>query len=109
MREMQREMEQHHEIENRETVIELLEDSKDGKTDIKTVMREVRKLIKEGLIEDESDFAKRLQTLCRKGDKDIITLFDSSFEGNNFNIETFDKKFFIDNAKEIVEEKGSAK
>ena len=107
MRETQREGEQHHESDNRKSVVELLEDSKDGKTDTKIIMREVRHMIKEGLIEDGSDFAKKLQTLCRKGDKDIVTLFDSSFEGTNFNIDTFDKKFFIDNAKEIVEEKGS--
>ncbi len=107
IREIQREQNQHHEAENIETVKELLDDSKDGKTDIKIILREIRHLIKEGEIQDGSDFAKRLQKLARTGDKDIITLFDSSFEGTNFNIETFDKKFFIDNAKEICDEKAA--
>lgn len=51
------------------------------------------------------DFAKKLQSLVRKGDKDIMDAFQASYDGAAFSRESFDAKFFISNAQEIVKEK----
>jgi hypothetical protein len=52
--------------------------------------------------------AKTLLSLARKGNADLTAVFESSYEGKAFNVESFDKKFFIDNAKEVVEEQSKA-
>lgn len=49
-------------------------------------------------------FAKKLQSLARKGDPELLAAFEASYEGAAFNQETFDEKFFLENAHDIVEE-----
>ena len=49
-------------------------------------------------------FAKKLMSLARKGNADLLSTFEASFEGNEFNLDSFDRKFFIENAKEIIKE-----
>jgi hypothetical protein len=49
-------------------------------------------------------FAKKLQSLARKGNPELLAAFEASYEGAAFNQETFDEKFFLDNAHDIVEE-----
>ena len=51
-----------------------------------------------------TDFVKKLLSLARQGNADMRAVFEASYEGKAFNVESFDKKFFIDNAKEVVEE-----
>ena len=55
-------------------------------------------------LDQSTDFVKRLLSLARKGNADMRAVFEASYEGKAFNVESFDKKFFIDNAKEVVEE-----
>jgi len=75
------------------------------KPSAKTMLREIRHLIQTGAIVDGSEFAKKLQSLARKGDADLLAAFEASFEGSSFNLDTFDSKFFLDNAKSVIEEK----
>jgi hypothetical protein len=59
-------------------------------------------------VDQSTDFVKKLLSLARKGNADLTAVFESSYEGKAFNVESFDKKFFIDNAKEVVEEQSKA-
>jgi hypothetical protein len=38
-----------------------------------------------------------------------MSVFVASFDGSSFNTDTFDVKFFIDNAKEVIDEAEAAK
>ena len=51
------------------------------------------------------DFAKHLQSLARKGDADLMAVFEASYEGTSFNTESFDIKFFLENSMEILKER----
>jgi hypothetical protein len=42
--------------------------------------------------------------LARKGDQQLLNTFEASCEGLHYDDETFDVDFFLDNAKDIVEE-----
>mmetsp|Transcript_14477 Transcript_14477/g.15652 ORF Transcript_14477/g.15652 Transcript_14477/m.15652 type:complete len:109 (-) Transcript_14477:15-341(-) len=77
---------------------------KSKKPDNLVLMREIKHLIQEGQIEDGSDFAKSLQSLARKGDSSLMSVFEASFDGVAFNKDTFDVKFFLENAQAIVNE-----
>eukprot|EP01041_Mallomonas_annulata_P008758 gene8758-18116_t len=74
------------------------------KIDNKALLREIKYLINEGKIKEGSDFAKKLQSLARKGNTELISIFEASCEGNKFDQSTFDIKFFLENAEEIVKE-----
>ena len=74
------------------------------KPDTKTLLREIRHLIDNKELDQSTDFVKKLLSLARKGNADLMAVFEASYEGKAFNVESFDKKFFIDNAKEVVEE-----
>lgn len=50
------------------------------------------------------DFSRTLQSLARRGDADLMDIFHASFEENRYNTESFDKEFFIDNARGVVED-----
>jgi uncharacterized membrane protein len=50
------------------------------------------------------EFAKKLQSLARKGNAELMSVFTASFDGTVFNHDSFDVKFFLDNAKEVVNE-----
>ena len=75
----------------------------------KTLMREIRHLMKKGDIDQNTEFAKELQYLARKGNPELVSIFESSFDGAEFNEDTFDIKFFLENAEEIVKESIEAK
>ena len=98
--------------------------SESVKKDTKDLLREIKHLIHSGQIEEGSgklisiesltvsitclewiEFAKKLQSLARKSDGELISLFEASYEGENFNAETFDIKFFLENSKELIEER----
>lgn len=66
------------------------------------MLRHIKHLIQKKEIDAESDFAKKLQALARAGDKSITEIFEASFDGISFNEDTFDNKFFLENAKAIV-------
>jgi len=83
----------------------LEEDSK--KPDTKTLLREIRHLIDKKELDQSTDFVKKLLSLARKGNADLLVVFEGSYEGKAFNEETFDKKFFIDNARDVVEEQNT--
>lgn len=68
------------------------------------LMREIKHLIQDGDIEEGSEFAKKIQALARKNNAALMAAFEASFDGIAFNEETFDKKFFLENAKEIINE-----
>ncbi len=60
------------------------------------------------MIELCTDFAKKLNSLARKGNEELMSIFVASFDGTSFNDDTFDMKFFLDNAKDLVEETSAA-
>lgn len=70
------------------------------------LLREVKNMIKSGAVVEESDFAKRLLSQCRKGNPELLSVFVASFEdgSTSFDHERFDANFFLDNAKDILEE-----
>ena len=49
------------------------------------------------------DFAKKLLSCARKGNSELMSIYKASFENDSYAHETFDKSFFLDNAKDIVE------
>ena len=53
-------------------------------------------------MENITDFAKKLQSLARKGDSELMASFEGSFEGVAFNEETFDEAFFLSNCRDII-------
>lgn len=67
------------------------------------ILRHIKHLIQQNKLDGESDFAKKLQSLARSGDKSVTEVFEASFDGLSFNEDTFDDKFFLDNAKAIVD------
>jgi hypothetical protein len=40
--------------------------------------------------------------LARHGDETVLDIFEASFDGKEYSEDTFDKKFFLSNVKEIV-------
>lgn len=99
-----------------------IQEEKNKKPDNMVLMREIKHLIQNGAIEEGigghhaslhsdcshcchfSDFAKKLNSLARKGNAELLSIFVASFEGKAFNEDTFDVKFFLDNARDIVQE-----
>mmetsp|Transcript_120658 Transcript_120658/g.237221 ORF Transcript_120658/g.237221 Transcript_120658/m.237221 type:complete len:221 (+) Transcript_120658:66-728(+) len=77
---------------------------KHEKPDAATLMRVVRHLIQNNNVKAGSDFAKKLLSLARKGDAELLAAFEASYEGSSFNEETFDHSFFLENARDIVRE-----
>lgn len=78
--------------------VEELEKKKASNPDAMQLIREIKNLIRSGVI-TEKDFSKKLQSLAMKGDEKLQSLFIASFDDDNMN---FDTEFFIDNAKELV-------
>ena len=62
------------------------------------MMKDVRLIIKDKLIEDET-VAKIVQTLARKGHKELAAAYKASFDG-----EAFDRDFFVATAVDIARE-----
>ena len=90
-------------------MIRILEESKAEKEirpSAGIVLREVRHLVQEGLLDPvgDADFVKALQTLARKGHPELLAVFDASFEGLYFNTDTFNIEFFLEQARAVVEE-----
>lgn len=83
---------------------EMKPQSDDDKKDIlKLLLNEIRYLITNNDIKNDTEFSKEIQSLGRKGNSELVSIFEASYDGN-FNREKFDKKFFLDNAIEIVNE-----
>lgn len=94
------------------------QEEKNRKPDKMTLMREIKHLIQSGAIQEGSgglcaviiawntygclDFAKKIQSLARKGNPELMSVFMASFDGASFNDDTFDVKFFLDNAKDVI-------
>lgn len=51
-----------------------------------------------------SDLAKSLLALARKGDPDLLAIFEASFDNKLSDADSFDSKFFLENAADIVKE-----
>lgn len=49
-------------------------------------------------------FGKKLQSLARKGDPELLTTLESCCEGGSYNQETFDEAYFLQNARDIIQE-----
>jgi len=79
------------------------ETKKNKKVDSKDLMRAVRHLIQSGKLDGESDIAKKLQSLARKGNDDLLSIFEASSDGP-FDVEKFDFKFFLENATDFAKE-----
>ncbi len=68
------------------------------------ILRHVKHLIQNGTIDENSEFCSDLRRLIRKENKFIRVTFDASFEGEVFNEESFDNKFFLQGAADIIED-----
>lgn len=70
-----------------------------------TLIKIVKHLIKTDAINEEDDFAHDLLSLCRQhghSNTELLEAFDASYDGDEFNEETFEPTFFIQNARTIV-------
>ena len=89
---------------------EMMEEMKPANNDAltqlnsKTLLRQIRNMMQKGDIESDTEFAKELLSLARKGQEDLLSVFEASCDGDKFSAETFDKKFFLENAVDIVKE-----
>ena len=57
------------------------------------------------MINEEEDFAHDLLSLCRQdgsSNTELLEAFDASYDGDEYNEETFESTFFIQNARTIV-------
>jgi pyruvate/2-oxoglutarate dehydrogenase complex dihydrolipoamide acyltransferase (E2) component len=73
-------------------------------TNAQALLQSVRNMIKLGDIDDTTEFAKELQFLARKGNPDLLSIFEASCDNVLYDPKTFDKKFFLSNAEDIVQE-----
>lgn len=71
--------------------------------DSKDLMRAVRHLIQTGKLDGDSEIAKKMQGLARKGNTELLSIFEASTDGP-YNPDTFDYKFFMENATDVVKE-----
>lgn len=86
---------------------EMMEEMKPANGDgnhAKTLLRQIRNMMQSGEITSDTEFAKELQFLARKGNPDLLSVFEASCDNEHFTPETFDKKFFLENAEEVVKE-----
>ena len=77
------------------------------KAEVKDLLKELKFLINNKKIEEESDFTKKLLSLARKGNKELLDVFEASFEEGTTSYADqtkFDANFFLDNAVDIVNE-----
>jgi hypothetical protein len=51
------------------------------------------------------EFAKSILSLARKSDAELLAVFEASFDGASLDSETFDVKFFLNNAQDLLKEK----
>lgn len=51
--------------------------------------------------------AKKALSLARNGNEQIMSSFEASFEGDVYDDESFDEKFFIENITDLVAELAS--
>lgn len=70
----------------------------------KSIINNKRILYKELNIYLLKEFATKLLSFARKGNLELLSLFEASFEGTSFDYETFDKKFFVENARQFIME-----
>ena len=70
----------------------------------KTLLRQIRNMMQNGDIISDTEFAKELQHLARKGNPDLLSVFEASCDNEIFSAANFDKKFFLENAEDIVKE-----
>lgn len=71
------------------------------------ILRAVKHMMNNGVIDENSDFTKRLRRLIRKKNREVFATFEASFEGewDDFHPEdNFDAKFFLSGVEDIVEE-----
>ena len=85
--------------QERQAILEEIKVEETKKPDAKGLLREIKALLKNGDINSDSPFAKTLQKLARQGHPGLVSIFEASCDGSDF-----DKKFFIENAEEIVNE-----
>ena len=53
----------------------------------------------------QGTFGEALIALARKQDANLLDVFYASYDGDFFNIESFDRHFFLQNAVKVVQEK----
>jgi hypothetical protein len=83
----------------KQAVIEEIKVEEQKKPDAKGLLREIKVLLSNGDINSDSTFAKTLQKLARQCYPDLVSIYEASCDGPDF-----DKKFFLQNAEEIVTE-----
>ena len=85
--------------QEKQAVLEEIKIEENKKPDAKGLLREIKVLLQNGDINSESPFAKTLQKLARQSNPELVSIYEASCEGSDF-----DKKFFIQNAEDIVAE-----
>jgi pyruvate/2-oxoglutarate dehydrogenase complex dihydrolipoamide acyltransferase (E2) component len=85
--------------QEKQAELEEIKVEENKKPDAKGLLREIKVLLQNGDINSDSPFAKTLQKLARQSNPDLVSIYEASCEGSDF-----DKKFFIQNAEDIVAE-----
>ena len=85
--------------QEKQAILEEIKVEENKKPDAKGLLREIKALLSNGDINSDSSFAKTLQKLARQGHPDLVSIYEASCDGSDF-----DKKFFIQNAEDIVTE-----
>ena len=93
------------EIADQEEMMHDVEET-EVKADAKTMLREIKHMISEGVLDHDAEFTKKMISLARKNDSELLTAFEASYEGLHFNPMTFDRKFFLEGVTQIIEERG---
>eukprot|EP00607_Mallomonas_marina_P009495 CAMPEP_0182420538 /NCGR_PEP_ID=MMETSP1167-20130531/5400_1 /TAXON_ID=2988 /ORGANISM="Mallomonas Sp, Strain CCMP3275" /LENGTH=217 /DNA_ID=CAMNT_0024596597 /DNA_START=193 /DNA_END=846 /DNA_ORIENTATION=- len=75
------------------------------KSDCLRLLKEIRHLIKEGVLEEDSELCQELTSLARKSHPELLAVFEASLDRGSQGEETLDVKFFLRNAKDIIQER----
>lgn len=70
--------------------------------DALALMRQIKHLVKSNALTDK-DLTHTLQSLARKADPEIMSIFLASFDKDSY--DNFDAEFFLDAAQSLVQEK----
>eukprot|EP00602_Paraphysomonas_sp_CaronLab_P010503 CAMPEP_0185027056 /NCGR_PEP_ID=MMETSP1103-20130426/11877_1 /TAXON_ID=36769 /ORGANISM="Paraphysomonas bandaiensis, Strain Caron Lab Isolate" /LENGTH=182 /DNA_ID=CAMNT_0027560899 /DNA_START=143 /DNA_END=691 /DNA_ORIENTATION=- len=69
-----------------------------------TLLKAIKHMVRSNKLEAGSDFLANLLSLARKGDKEVLDVFEASCDGLHYSEDSFDVDFFLENVKAVVKE-----
>jgi len=73
------------------------------------ILRHVKDMIQNGLLDSKSTLCSTLRGLVRKRNGNVQVAFDASIEGKVYSEATFDNKFFLQEVEDIIADKNKNK